>query len=165
MTATPAVGGPTEQGVANLIYGLAEAIDDADAPRIEALAGSATFRTDDLPPVTGAAGVREQVGQVATQPDGSAPTQHVITNLAVTIDRVAASATSSARVAVLQAGPADPPLRVVLAGRYDDRFVWTDAGWSFVERHLQVTLRGDTPGPGPIAPTGDPVAPDEQPNP
>lgn len=144
MTAAPAVGGPTEQGVANLIYGLAEAIDDADGPRIEELVGSATFRIDDLAPVTGGARVRQLIEQGTTLHDGSPRTQHVITNLAVTIDRVAASAASSARVTVLQAVDGDPPLQVVLAGRYDDRFAWTDAGWAFVERHLQVTLRGDT---------------------
>lgn len=165
MTTTTAVGGPTEQGVANLIYGLAEAVDDADGPRIEALVGSATFRIDDLPPVTGGAGVRQLIEPGATLHDGSQRTQHVITNLAVTIDRVTASATSSARVAVLQAVPGDLPLRVVLAGRYDDRFAWTDAGWAFVERHLHVTLRGDDAGPRPTPPTSTTVAPDARPNP
>ena len=144
MSAAPAVGGPTEQGVANLVFGLAEAIDDADGPRIEQLFGAASFRIGDGAPVTGGEAFRQMIERGMILHDGSPRTHHVVTNLVVSIDRVAASATSSARVTVLQAVGADFPLQVILAGRYADRFAWTDQGWAFVERHLQVTLRGDT---------------------
>lgn len=144
MSPVAAVGGPTEQGVANLIHGLAEAIDDADGPRVEALFGNGSFLLGDHPPVVGGAAFRRSIETGMILHEGSPCTQHVITNLVISIDRVASSATSSSRVTVLQAVGADFPLQVILAGRYADRFAWTDQGWAFVERHLRVTLRGDT---------------------
>jgi hypothetical protein len=138
--------GPSLQGVANLVHGLAEAIDDGDGPRIEALFGDATFVLGDNPPRVGGAGFRAIVEQGMIFYDGSPCTQHVISNLAVTIDDVdgAPTAMASSRVTVLQAVPPDLPLQAVMSGRYADRFRWTDDGWAWVERRMVVTQRGDT---------------------
>jgi len=79
--------------------------------------------------------------------DGSPCTQHVVSNLAVTIDGTDAggiTAAASSKVTVLQAVPPDFPLQAVMTGRYDDRFRWTDDGWAWVERRMTVTLVGDT---------------------
>ena len=138
--------GPSVQGVANLVHGLVEAIDDGDGPRIEALFGDATFVLGDNPPRLGGAAFRAIIEQGMILYDGSPRTQHVISNLAVTIDDTDAgpTAAASSRVTVLQAVPPDLPLQPVMSGRYADRFRWTDAGWAWVERRMQVTQRGDT---------------------
>lgn len=138
---------PSVQGVANLIHGFAEAIDDGDGPRIEALFGDATFVLGDNPPRVGGRAFREIVEQGMVLHDGSPRTQHTISNLAVAIEGEPPGpvhATATSRVSVLQAVPPDLPLQVVMAGRYEDRFAWTDAGWTWVERRMTITLRGDT---------------------
>jgi hypothetical protein len=142
-----AVGGPTAQGVANLVHGFAEAIDDGDGDRIAELFGDATFVLDDNPPRVGGEAFREIVERGMVSYDGSPRTQHTVSNLAVSIEGelpgpVTASATS--RVTVLQAVPPDFPLQAILAGTYADRFAWTDEGWTWVERRMTITLRGDT---------------------
>jgi len=139
--------GPSAQGVANLVYGLAEAIDDADGPRIAELFGGATFVLGDNPPREGGEAFRSIVESGMILHDGSPRTHHTITNLAVEIDDRGdgpVTASASSRVTVLQAVPPDFPLQAILGGRYDDRFTWTDDGWVWVERRMAITLRGDT---------------------
>lgn len=139
--------GPSEQGVANLIFGLAEAIDDADGPRIAELFGDATFVLGDNPPRVGGEAFRAIVESGMVLHDGSPRTQHTISNLAVTVDDSGpgpVTAEASSYVTVLQAVPPDFPLQAVMAGRYRDRFTWTGDGWAWLERRMAITLVGDT---------------------
>jgi hypothetical protein len=139
--------GPTTQGVANLIYGLAEAIDAADGARIAEVLGDATFVLGDNPPRVGGEAFAAMVEGGMIRYDGSPRTQHVVTNVAITIDDGdddPVTATARSLVTVLQAVAPDFPLQAVLAGRYHDRFTWTAGGWAWVERRMTITLRGDT---------------------
>jgi hypothetical protein len=129
--------------IANLIHGLALAIDDADGDRIEALTEGITFTMDDHPPVVGGAAFRQMIEQGMLLHDGSPCTQHVITNLVVDADDVRGIASSHCYVTVLQA-LAGFPLQAVLSGRYDDEFVREGNVWRFAARRLHVVLRGDT---------------------
>ena len=147
MSGRAAAEGPSTQGVANLIYGLAEAIDAADGPRIAAVLGDATFVLGDNPPRVGGEAFAAMVEGGMIRYDGSPRTQHVVSNLAVVVDDAGdgpVTATARSSVTVLQAVAPDFPLQAVLAGRYEDRFTWTDDGWAWVERRMTITLRGDT---------------------
>lgn len=145
------------QAIANLVHALAEAIDDADFDAVEARAAGMVFTLDDHPPVVGAPAFRQMLERGLMLHDGSPACQHVVTNLAVTVDAEAGTAEARSAVTVLQ-GLADFPLQVVLAGRYTDHFTRAPAtgsgsvplsgdpygGWRFASRHLRVVLRGDT---------------------
>jgi hypothetical protein len=138
---------PSARSVANLIYGLAEAIDDADGPRMAELLGDATFVLGDNPPRVGGEAFAAMVERGMIRYDGSPRTHHVVTNLVISIDDSsggAVVATARSQVTVLQAVPPDFPLQAVLGGRYEDRFGWTDDGWAWVERRMAITHRGDT---------------------
>jgi hypothetical protein len=132
------------QAIANLIFGLAEAIDDADHDRIERLFGDATFRLGDRPPRQGGAAFRQVIERSMLLHDGRPKTHHVVTNLQVELAEDGRSATTRSYVTVLQA-VSGFPLQPVLAGRYHDRFELDDAGtWRWVERRMTIELVGDT---------------------
>lgn len=134
---------PAEMTIANLVHGLALAIDDADGDRIEAFTGSITFTLDEHPPVVGGAAFRAMIEHGMVLHDGSPCTQHVITNLVVDADDVRGVASSHCYVTVFQA-VAGFGLQAVLSGRYRDEFVREGNVWRFDKRHMQVVLRGDT---------------------
>jgi hypothetical protein len=136
---------PVERQVANLVYGLAEAIDDGDHERVEQLFGEATFRLGDRQPREGGAAFRRTIERSAIHyDDGTPKTLHVVSNLQVEIDDDGRRARSKACVTVLQALP-DFPLQAVLTGRYFDEFEADAAGtlhWS--ARRMQMDHVGDT---------------------
>jgi hypothetical protein len=133
-----------EQAIANLVYGLAEAIDDADHDRIERLFGDADFQLAGREPRRGGAAFREVVEQSMLLHDGSPRTQHLVTNLQITFDDDGDVASARSYVTVLQAVDGFP-LQLVLAGRYHDRFQRdADGRWSWVERGMRIDLVGDT---------------------
>lgn len=136
---------PAEREIANLVHGLAEAIDDGDHDRIERLFGDATFQLGEHEPRVGGAAFRRVIERSAIHyEDGTPRTQHVVSNLQIDVDEDAGTARSRAYVTVLQALP-DFPLQVVLAGRYADQFARDGAGrWRWVARRMRITHVGDT---------------------
>ena len=133
-----------ERQVANLVFGMAEAIDDGDHDRIEALFGDATFQLADREPRVGGAAFRRTVERSVIHYDGRPRTLHVITNLQIDVDDERGVARSKAYVTVLQA-VADFPLQPVLTGRYHDEFASDDSGiWHWVARRMQMEHLGDT---------------------
>lgn len=72
--------------------------------------------------------------------DGTPRTQHVTSNVVVTVD--GHRARSSARFTVLQATP-ELALQPIITGRYDDTFVNIDGSWWFDERRMTVGFIGD----------------------
>lgn len=143
-------GPPAARAIANLVFALAEAIDDADGDRIEALFGDATFTMAGGRPRRGGAAFRRVIEQGMVTYDGSPRTLHQVTNLIVEVDPGGASASGRARVTVYQQVPptaAHPalPLQPVLVGRYDDRYHRdADGVWGFTSRVMHVDLVGDT---------------------
>lgn len=132
-----------EQAIANLVYGLAAAVDDADLDAVETYMADASFVLDDLPAVTGGAAYRTMIERGMVLHDGSPCTQHVITNLVIDADATRGRAEGRSYVTVLQAVDGFP-LQVVLSGRYDDSFVREAGRWRFAARRMNVVLRGDT---------------------
>jgi len=136
---------PVERQIANLVHGLAEAIDDGDHDRIEQLFGEATFQLDDHEPRVGGAAFRRTIERSAIHYDDGTPrTLHVVTNLQIELDDPAHTARSRAYVTVFQALP-DFPLQPVLTGRYFDEFAADEAGtWYWRSRRMQLDHLGDT---------------------
>jgi 3-phenylpropionate/cinnamic acid dioxygenase small subunit len=133
-----------ERQVANLVFGMAEAIDDGDHERIEALFGDATFQLEDREPRVGGAAFRRTVERSVIHYDGRPRTLHVITNLQIEVDDERGVARSKAYVTVFQAA-ADLPLQPVLTGRYHDEFASDVSGiWHWVARHMQIEHLGNT---------------------
>jgi ketosteroid isomerase-like protein len=131
--------------IANLVYSLAEAIDEGDLARVEALFADATFTLAGREPRVGGAAFREVIAKGMRFYDGSPRTLHVVTNLAIDVAADGATASSHAYITVLQAVPPDFPLQAVMAGRYRDAFRRDgDGRWHFTSRLMHVDLVGDT---------------------
>lgn len=134
-----------ERQIANLVYALAEAIDDGDHDRIEELFGEATFQLDDREPRVGGAAFRKTIERsMIHYDDGTPRTLHVVTNLRVELEEHVAAARAGSYVTVFQS-LADFPLQAVMTGRYSDRFAQDGTGaWRWVERRMRVDHVGDT---------------------
>lgn len=133
------------RAIANLVYGLAAAIDDGDLDRVETIFGDAVFVLSGREPRAGGAALRRVIERGMRFYDGSPRTLHVVTNLAIEVDEARTSAFARSTISVLQAVPPAFPLQVVMAGRYHDRFHRRASGeWQFTERVMHVGLVGDT---------------------
>jgi hypothetical protein len=141
---------PPERAITNLVHALAEAIDDADGDRIEALFGDGTFTMAGGRPREGGAAFRQVIEQGMLTYDGSPRTAHQVTNLTIEVDPGGRSASGEARITVYQQVPATGdraafPLQAVLVGRYQDRYHRdADGTWRFTSRVMHVDLVGDT---------------------
>lgn len=133
-----------ERDITNLVYGLAEAIDDGDGDRIEQTFGDATFQLGDHEPLVGGSAFRRIVERSMLRYDGRPRTLHVVTNLRMDVDEHHGVATSTAYVVVFQGLP-DFPLQPILTGRYDDEFARDGGGtWRWVVRRMRTDHVGDT---------------------
>jgi SnoaL-like domain len=135
---------PVERQIANLVYGLAEAIDDGNHDRIESLFGDAIFQLGDREPRVGGAAFRRTIERSAIHYDGRPHTLHVVTNLQIDVDEPAGEARSKSYVTVFQALP-DFPLQAVLTGRYHDEFaIGHDGVCRWTSRRMYMDHIGDT---------------------
>ena len=131
----------SHDAITALVHGYAERLDAGDLDGVAALFADATYGRAGGPVRRGAAAVREAL-RVVKLHAGSPRTKHVITNLVVDVDEGAGHAAARSYFTVLQA-TATLPLQVILAGRYEDRFVRRDATWRFRERVIHLDLTGD----------------------
>jgi 3-phenylpropionate/cinnamic acid dioxygenase small subunit len=126
--------------IAALVYAYAERLDAADFDGVADLFAAATFSGPGGRAHRGAAAVRRMYDRVILYA-GSPRTKHVITNLLVDID--ADGASSRCAFAVLHNVAPNAPITVVLAGRYEDRFVRDAGQWRFAARRVYVDATGD----------------------
>jgi hypothetical protein len=127
--------------VAGLVHAYAERLDGGDLDGVAELFARATWRSAGGTRLEGSAQVRQAYDPVMLY-DGSPRTKHVITNLVIDADEGGRSASSACVFTVLQ-GVAPGPLRVILAGRYHDRFAVDEHGWYFTDRFIHADLVGD----------------------
>lgn len=124
-----------------LVYGYAERIDAGDMEGVVDLFAHATWRST----LTGQvlrerAEVKAVYDRIALY-DGSPRTKHLMTNLVLDIE--GSSATGRSSFTVLQGIVPGERLRVVVAGRYFDRFERGPDGWRFADRLFVLDLGGD----------------------
>ena len=129
------------EAVERLVYAYADLLDRGDLDGVAQLFERATWRSGQRV-LTGVQEVRTAYQGVQIGVDGRPGTQHVITNLSITIDPGGGSASSRCYFTVLQGSEA------ILAGRYHDTFA-TDGeaerpgDWYFTDRLFLPDLRGD----------------------
>jgi hypothetical protein len=131
--------------IENLLYLYAERIDAGDFTGVGALFGRATF----LDPTgrvlaTGSDEIRAVFERSTKRyPDGTPGTQHVTTNMILTVVDSGRRATTRSRFTVMQA-LSDFPLQCIIAGSYHDEFAFEDTeGWYFTQRQMKPRLIGD----------------------
>ena len=127
-----------------LVYGYAERIDAGDMEGVVRLFAHAAWRSS----LTGEvlrdpAAVRAVYDRIVLYGDGTPRTKHVITNLVVRFAEDGASATGRCAFTVVQGITPGEPLRVVVAGTYDDRYERGPDGWRFADRLFLAQLSGD----------------------
>ena len=127
-----------------LIYTYAERLDGGDFEGVAALFEHGRISAEGAGP---AAEGRDAVlalyaDSVRRYEDGTPRTRHLTTNVVITVDEDAGTATSSAYFIVLQQLD-DFPLQAIVAGRYCDGFVRADGVWRFATRHMYLDLIGD----------------------
>ena len=132
--------------IADLIHGYAERIDAGDLEGVARLFAAGTFRSTRGPARHGAEELLATLRRlVILHDDGTPRTKHVVTNLVIEVDETAGTAAARSYFTVLQATEM-LPLRVIVAGRYEDRFVRVDRQWRFSDRLVHMDLVGDVSG-------------------
>jgi len=131
--------------VENLLYLYAERIDAGDFSGVAELFARATL----LDPggkvlATGKDEVEATYDRSTKRyPDGTPGTQHVTTNLILTVADSGRRAEARSRFTVMQALP-DFPLQCIITGSYEDEFEYDDSdGWFFTQRQMKPRLIGD----------------------
>lgn len=128
--------------IENLLYLYAERIDAGDFEGVAELFRNATIivgggqhRIEGFEAV-----LAMYRGFTRLYADGTPHTQHVVSNARIEIDGDSARAYS--RFTVLQVTDT-LPLQIIIAGRYEDRFLCVDGQWRFSERAVHPALMGD----------------------
>jgi 3-phenylpropionate/cinnamic acid dioxygenase small subunit len=131
--------------VRNLLGRYCELIDAGDWDGVGALfADGALASEDGVELASGADGVAEFYRRGTRLYDGSPRTKHVVSNTQLSLDGDGDVVVARSSYVVLQG--VDGPPTPIIAGRYVDTFVRSDAdgaGWSWRERRFAVDLVGD----------------------
>ncbi len=137
-----AAGGARE-AIAALIYEYAERLDGGNFGAVAALFEAASYRSAQGGEYRGRAAVLQVLTErVIVHGDGTPRTKHVTTNLTIDIGGDGGVAAARSYFTVLQQVDAGL-LRLIVAGRYHDRFVCEGGQWRFTDRLIHVDLAGD----------------------
>jgi hypothetical protein len=126
-----------------LVHSYARRLDAGDLEGVAALFEHATWRSESTGEVLrGSEDVRKVYERVRLY-DGSPRTKHLITNLSVDVEPGGNRAAAECCFTVLQGIDAGDPIKIVLSGRYVDRFERSAGVWRFSDRLFIVDLTGD----------------------
>ena len=120
-----------------LLYEYAFRLDGGDLDGVAELFAAATWRSGRRT-LSGRDEVRRAYDPVRLYDDGRPGTQHVITNVRISVAEDETNATSRCYFTVLESA------RIILAGRYHDTFALADDGrWHYTDRLIIPDLQGD----------------------
>lgn len=131
--------------IENLLYQYAARIDAGDFSGIGALFARAQLLD---PSGTVLATGQDEVRAVYERStkryaDGTPGTQHLTTNMSLTLAEGGQMASAHSYFSVMQSLP-DFPLQCIISGSYDDEFAYDEAeGWYFTQRQMKPKLIGD----------------------
>ncbi len=126
----------SEKAITDLMNLYCRSIDSGDFKTFARLFANAKWIAEGKVPPP------ESMNNIILYEDGTPRTKHVITNLTLTIDEAAGTASSHCYVTVYQQTP-DFPLQAIFAGDYVDAFVRGADGWAFSKREIRNSLIGN----------------------
>jgi hypothetical protein len=130
--------------IAALVHGYAELLDGGDVEGVVALFSRATWRSAATGTVLRTPEELRAVYSRLVPTDGPIRTRHLMHNLIIEMDDGAddASDGASARCSytVLEGDDPGAPVRILMVGRYEDRYARADDGWYLTDRLFHVDL-------------------------
>lgn len=130
--------------IAAIVHRYAELLDGGDVEGVVALFSRATWRSAATGTVLRTPDELRAVYSSLVPDDGPIRTRHLMHNLIVEHDDSSEGAAdeASARCSytVLEGGDPGAPVRILLVGRYEDRFARDDDGWHLTDRLFHVDL-------------------------
>jgi hypothetical protein len=137
-----------EAEITALVNSYALLLDSGDMDAVSNLFEHATWRSDPYGTVLrGSAEVRPVYERLKVAAAGSPRTKHLLTNLTVTVEPGAQTASSHCYWTVLQNVVPTQRIDIILSGQYSDQFEKSDGKWRFTDRLIKVDLQGDQSAP------------------
>jgi hypothetical protein len=132
--------------IAALVHGYAELLDGGDVEGVVAMFSRATWRSAATGTVLRTPEELRAVYSSLVPADGSPPrTRHLMHNLVIEHDDESDDATARCSYTVLEGdglegGEPGAPVRILLVGRYEDRYQCDADGWYLTDRLFHVDL-------------------------
>ncbi len=127
--------------IAAIVHRYAELLDGGDVEGVVGLFSQATWRSAATGTVLRTPDELRAVYASLVPADGSAPrTRHLMHNLVIEMDDGADEASARCSYTVLEGGDPGAPVRILLVGRYEDRYHRGADGWHLTDRLFHVDL-------------------------
>ena len=126
--------------IAAIVHRYAELLDGGDVEGVVALFSRATWRSAATGTVLRTPDELRAVYSSLVPADGPIRTRHLMHNLIVELDDGAREASARGSYTVLEGGDPGAPVRVLMVGRYEDRYARDEEGWYLTDRHFHVDL-------------------------
>jgi 3-phenylpropionate/cinnamic acid dioxygenase small subunit len=134
----PLVGDRDE--IAALVHRYAELLDGGDVEGVIGMFSRATWRSAATGTVLRTPDELRAVYSSLVPDDGPIRTRHLVHNLIVELDDGADEAAARCSYTVLEGGERGAPVRILLVGRYEDRYARGEDGWHLTDRLFHVDL-------------------------
>jgi len=138
----PLVGDRDE--IAALVHRYAELLDEGDVEGVIGMFSRATWRSAATGTVLRTPDELRAVYSSLVPEDGPIRTRHLMHNLIVELDDSsdgeADEAAARCGYTVLEGGDPGAPVRILMVGRYEDRFARGEDGWHLTDRLFHVDL-------------------------
>lgn len=129
--------------ITSLLNQYSYTVDTGDFAGFTALFAHAEWSVEGTAPIRGSEAIMDGIlSKIILYEDGTPRTRHCTTNIEVTIDEVAGTASSQRYVTVLQATD-DFPLQPIFCGHYFDEFERADGRWRFTKTLVRRPFIGD----------------------
>jgi hypothetical protein len=130
--------------IAAIVHRYAELLDGGDVEGVVGLFSRATWRSAASGTVLRTPGELRAVYSSLVPEDGPIRTRHLMHNLIIEMDDDADggcdAASARCSYTVLEGGDVGAPVRILLVGRYEDRYARADDGWHLTDRLFHVDL-------------------------
>ncbi len=126
--------------IAAIVHRYAELLDGGDVEGVVGLFSQATWRSAATGTVLRTPDELRAVYSSLVPTDGPIRTRHLMHNLVVEMDDGADDASARCSYTVLEGGDPGAPVRILLVGRYEDRYHRGDDGWHLADRVFHVDL-------------------------
>ena len=130
--------------IAGIVHHYAELLDGGDVEGVVALFSRATWRSAATGTVLRTPDELRAVYSPLVPDDGPIRTRHLMHNLIIEHDDGADEASARCSYTVLEGGDPGTPVRILMVGRYEDRFARGDDGWHLTDRLFHVDLSAVT---------------------